>query len=336
MPTPPRILVVRFSSIGDILLTTPLLRAMRGAYPDAHLAFLTKRQYAPLVADNPRLSEVIQLGPGQSLAQVAREIRSRRFSHILDLHGNLRTRMLRFLVPGRWSGYRNHRLAREVLIRFKRDIYPRRIPVPERYFDAAHAFGLVPDGAPPEFHLSSAARAEADDWLRAAGLGGERALVTLAPGAAHATKRWPMERWRDLAGRLAQRGFDIGLVGGPEDRELADGITAGRPPIGNAAGRLSLQGTGALLARARALVSGDTGVMHMATGVGTPVVAIFGPTVRAFGFFPYARRAEVVQQTLECRPCTAWGTERCPLGHLRCLVDIQADDVDSALNRVLA
>ena len=102
-----------------------------------------------------------------------------------------------------------------------------------------------------------------------------------------------------------------------------------------AAGEFSLQETGALLARARVLVSNDTGVMHMATGVGTPVVALFGPTVEQFGFFPYSARATVLQRALDCRPCSAMGSARCPMGHHRCLVDISPADVMTAVAPVI-
>ena len=338
MPDQLRILAIRFSSIGDILLTTPLLRALRGRHPAAHLAMLTKEPFSPLVSDNPRLNEVIAFRAGQSLDQLAAELRRREFSHILDLHGSLRSRALRFLLPGaQWSGYRNHRVAREILIRYKRNVYPRDIPVPERYFDAAKALDVRPDGEAPEFFLSQEARDETADWLSAAGLPPERELIALAPGAAHNTKRWPLENWQDLARRLAGDGFSILTVGGPEDADTGQVVAdAARGRSANAAGRFGLQGTGALLARSSALVSGDTGVMHMATGVGTPVVALFGPTVRPFGFFPYSRKAIVIERDLDCRPCTAHGSERCPLGHHHCLREILPPEVEDVIRRLVA
>jgi heptosyltransferase-2 len=135
---------------------------------------------------------------------------------------------------------------------------------------------------------------------------------------------------------LAERCYII-LVGGadavPASTALAQ-MAPGR--ILNAAGQFGLQHTAALLRRAAALVSGDTGVMHMATAVGTPVVALFGPTVREFGFFPYAPRAQVVELALDCRPCSSKGGARCPLGHHRCLGDMGPDLVHQALWRTVA
>ena len=135
-----------------------------------------------------------------------------------------------------------------------------------------------------------------------------------------------------LAGRLLDQNFSLAVVGGAEDAALGQSLAANvQGRIVNGAGRLGLQGTGALLRRAVAVVSGDTGVMHMAAAVGTPVVALFGPTVRPFGFFPYTSRAEVIELGLPCRPCSSKGGPRCPLGHHRCMLNITPDLVHAAL-----
>ena len=331
-----RILCVRFSSIGDVLLTTPLVRALKRRHPDAELFFVTKRAMAPLVADNPHLTTVVTLEPGESITDLARRVRALAPTHGLDLHGSLRSAALRLLVRCRWSGYSKRKLARTALIATKIDLYGKHVPVPERYFEAARRAGLDvhPDGGPPEFFLSAAARERAGRWIAERGLDARR-FAALAPGAAHATKRWPIKHWQALAERLQRAGYGLVAVGGPEDRELVRQI--GPPPtVVNAAGEFTLQETGACLARAAVLVSGDTGVMHMATGVGTPVVALFGPTVEAFGFFPYTSRAIVLERDLSCRPCSAMGTERCPLGHHRCLEDLLPDQVAAAVARLVA
>ena len=182
--------------------------------------------------------------------------------------------------------------------------------------------------------MPSAALARADAWLTGAGIGGHRPFVALAPGAAHATKRWPADRWQALAAALIERGSDVVLVGGPGDREVADAVAAATAGAASAAGRTSLQETGAIIRRATTAVSGDTGVMHMATAVGTAVVALFGPTVRQFGFFPYAERARVVELPLGCRPCHAMGGPVCPLGHHLCLRGIAPESVMEAVMEI--
>lgn len=332
------ILVVRFSAIGDIILTTPLLRALRARHPGARISVVTKRPFMPLVADNPHVDDVFGLAPGGSLREVAQRIRSIRYTHLLDLHGSLRTLGLRVLAPGPWRGYSKRRIAREALIRFKRNWYREDVPVPvaERYFEAADGLDVAPDGKPPEFFLHPASEDRAATWLAQAKIGQDRRLVAIAPGAAHATKRWPVPQWALLARQIVATGADVAVLGGPDDSAIAGEIVARVGPRAvSAAGALSLQETGAVIRRAAALVSGDTGVMHMATGVGTPVVALFGPTVRPFGFFPYKAHATVLERDLPCRPCSAQGGPVCPYAHHLCLQQIAPEAVLAALTRTI-
>ncbi|MGH7559773.1 MAG: lipopolysaccharide heptosyltransferase II [Gemmatimonadales bacterium] len=331
----PSILLVRFSAIGDILLTTPLVRALRARHPSAAITYVTRAAYAPLLARNPHLTEVIAWEPGTPIGRLARELRARPFTHRLDLHGSMRSRWLRWRMGGRWTGYPKLRLARTALIRWKRDWYRDRRPVAERYFDAARGLDVEPDGGPPECFVSAAAVREADDFLRERGIGTARQLIALAPGAAHATKRWPVHHWASLARHLVSSGNDLVVVGGPDDLLLGAQVAgAVGERAANAAGAFDLLGTAAILKRSRALIGGDTGVMHLATAVGTPVVALFGPTVERFGFFPYGAKATVVEKELPCRPCSAHGGPVCPLRHHRCLQDLMPDEVLEALRKL--
>lgn len=296
------------------------------------MAFATKRDMAPLVADNPRLDQVFALEPHEPIAQFARRLRAWKPDYALDLHGSLRSRALRALLSCRWSGYAKRKLSRGLLIATKLDLYRDAPPVPERYFEAARRLDVRPDVGPPEFHLGEPARERVAAWLAERGLA-DGPVAALAPGAAHATKRWPVAHWIALAERLGAAGLRPVVLGGPADRGVAQQLA---PLAPSAAGEFSLQETGALLARARVLVSGDTGVMHMATSVGTPVVALFGPTVRQFGFFPYHGAAVVLERALDCRPCSSMGSSRCPMGHHRCLTEIAPDEVAAAVGRLVA
>jgi ADP-heptose:LPS heptosyltransferase len=270
------------------------------------------------------------------LTKLAAELRAERFSHRLDLHDNLRSRALRWLVPGRWTGYPRYRRARTLLIRTKRDTYPANTPpTPERFFAAARDLDVQPDGEPAEIHINPVERERVDRWLEERGLGQDRPLVVVAPMAAHATKRWPTEHWTTLVQRVVA-GADVVVVGGPGDVETCESVArAGGNRAAHTAGVMGLQGTGAILQRATVTASGDTGVMHMSTAVRTPVVALFGPTVEPFGFFPYRAESTVLQREMPCRPCSKMGGPSCPLGHHRCLRDISPDEVAQSLERWL-
>ena len=333
----PRVLLVRFGAMGDLILTTPLVRALRRAHPSARLTMVTRDRYAPLLEGNPHLHRLMALGPGSPLASIARELRGETFTHRIDLHRSLRSRRLRWLVGGRWTSYPKHRLARTALIRMHRDIYRDRRPVAERYFDAARSLDVHPDGDPAEVFLDIATLHRADQALAAGGRRDDsHTLLALAPGAAHATKRWPIAHWADLATRLEAQGTaDLVVLGGPEDVAAGAAIAAAAPSrTVNLAGALTLRETAAVLKRARAAVAGDTGLLHLATAVGTPVVGLYGPTVEAFGFFPYRGRATVLQRDLPCRPCSSHGGPACPLGHHRCLADLDPTAVLHALTHL--
>lgn len=328
-------LLVRFGAIGDLILTTPLVRALRRRHPGATLTFVTKARFAPLLTHSPHLDAVVAWDPGTPLRVLAAELRGTPFTHRLDLHRSLRSRALRLLLPGGWTTYPKHRVARTVLIRSQRDVYRDRRPVAERYFDAARRLDVAPDAGPPECYLPDSALDAADSFLNDAGIGLARPYVALAPGAAHATKRWPEHHWVALARRLVDTDYDVVVVGGPEDRAVATPVAkAGAARAVSAAGGFDLLGTAALLKRARVVVAGDTGLMHLATAVGTAVVALFGPTVEAFGFFPYRARAVVLQKDMACRPCSSHGSAECPLRHHRCLQDLMPDEVLEGIRRL--
>jgi lipopolysaccharide heptosyltransferase II len=334
--SPPNILAVRFSSIGDVLLTTPLLRALRFRHPSARITFVVKEPYVPLLSASPHVNEVIGISPDHRLSDLAEQLRGHRFSHLLDLHDSLRSRALRVLVPGNWSSYPKHRMARAILIHAKRNVYRDLRPVAERYFSAARALDVEPDGRPPDLFWDRTAERRVREWFQQSGIPDMVRPVALAPGAAHATKRWPLEYWEGLTTLLVAQGCQVVVVGGADDASLGSVLARIAPGrVHNAAGLFQLQETGALLQRTSAVVSGDTGVMHMATAVGAPVVALFGPTVQPFGFFPYTKRASVLELTMGCRPCTSKGGPRCPLGHHRCLRDITPELVHEALCRTV-
>jgi heptosyltransferase-2 len=316
-----------------VVLTTPLVRAIRTRHPGAWITFVTKTSFIPLLETNPRINEVVGYDPAKSLIPLANRLNHSRFTHRLDLHGSVRSRLLRVLVPGRWYGYSKQRLARATLIRLKRDRYRDRRPVPERYFDAAAALEVSPDQQGPEMFVRQDALERAATFLSSRRLGRSGSLIAVAPGARHPTKRWPFEHWRKLVNDLTDQGWDVVVLGSADETELAAAVAiAGGERAVSVAGTVPLGETAAFLKLARAMVAGDTGLMHLATAVRTPVVALYGPTVQAFGFFPYHANAKVLERLdLSCRPCSAMGSEACPLGHHQCLASITPEQVLGAV-----
>jgi heptosyltransferase-2 len=316
----PRVLVVRFSSLGDVVLTTPLLRAIRRRHPEAHVTFVVQARYAEVLMGNPAVNHIVAVDPKEPPARIAQRLAPPRFDAQLDLQGSLRSRRLRRLVGGPWGLADRRRVARWLLLWLGWDTYGAHVPMAERYFSAAGALQVRPDGGPPEVFPTP------EDEARASALA-PSGCVALAPGARWQTKRWPPEHWRALVERLRARGRAVVAVGSAEERDLLSG-----PGIIDAYG-LSFRATAAVLRRARVVVANDSGLMHLATAVGRPVVVLLGPTVRGFGFLPYGVPARILERPLGCRPCSPYGGDHCPLGHHRCMIEIEPDAVAAAVER---
>ena len=318
MADTPRILVVRFSSLGDVILTTPLLRALRARHAGAAITYVTKRQYVPVLENNPHVARLLALEPGDGIRTLVDLLRHEAFDARLDLHGSLRSWRLRQALGGSWSRHPGHRVRRWRMLWFGTAAAAPLAPVAERYFAAARALEVEPDGKAAEVFPSGMDQAAAEAIA-------PQPFVALAPGARHRTKRWPAAHWRALAGLVRERGLQVVALGTSGEQHLLGG-----PGITSGFG-LSLGITAALLARARVVVCNDSGLMHLAGAVGGRVVTLFGPTVPAFGFAPYRTDAVVLERALGCRPCSAAGGPLCPLLHHRCLSGITPRAVADAL-----
>ncbi|MBW7997247.1 MAG: glycosyltransferase family 9 protein [Candidatus Glassbacteria bacterium] len=327
----PLVLVVRFSSIGDVLLTTPVLRAIKTRWPGAHVAFLTKERFAAMIEGNPHVDELIRVSDSADTAEmraVARRLIARPWHLVADLHGSIRSRLVcRSVGAAHTVRYSNHRLKRSLLIYGRLDLYgPEPPSVPERYAACLEKFGVELDDKPCELHLGDNDRAEAAGLIDQKWDSGMK-YIAVAPGAAWPIKRWPVERFAEAAQKISrQKEWKIVLLGGPGDSGTCAEVAARLPDrqkILDLSGKLSLRGAAAAVERAEFLLTNDTGLMHVATAVGTPLTAVFGPTVKQFGYFPYRpANAKVVEAELWCRPCTHNGRAKCPLGHFKCMREV--------------
>lgn len=312
------------------MLATAAVEALAEEAPDAEVDVLTKPAFGEVFRGNPHVARVHSWEPRQGLSGEARKMRGAGYEWVIDLHGNLRTRLLRLLVRGpRWSRYRKGSLRRRLAVVLRR---PGLLPgdhVVDRYLAALRPLGVPGRRRLPRLYPEAPDRARAEALLREAGWDGEGPLVALAPGARWATKRWPAARWEEVFARLSREGIGFPLLlGGPEDKGLCrEVLSAAHGRGGELAGRTTLLETAAVLERCAALVTNDSAPLHLAVAVGTPVVALFGPTVRGFGFYPLGPDDTVIERELACRPCSLHGDDRCPLGHHRCLGEIPTGTV---------
>jgi heptosyltransferase-2 len=338
--SPKRILIMRLGAIGDVLLATPVIRALRGRFPESRIDFLTKEAYIGLLKAHPGLTGVIGFPPDaglRGLRDTVRLIRGRRYDAVVDLQNNIRSRLFVFFSGSRITRtVRLGRFRRFLLVRLRMDRYHETVPVPVKYLLTVRDLGAEDDGKGLDLAVDAAVRKSVRALLERTGIGSKTRIVALAPGAGRSTKRWPAERFAEAGRSFADRRYRIVILGGPKDADVCSAVKAGtgRSAVSFCASA-SLAETAALLERSALLVTNDTGVMHMASALDIPTVAVFGPTTRHFGFFPFRSAAVVLERDLPCRPCSFHGTERCPEVHFNCMRTISSDDAVSAAERLL-
>ncbi len=334
-----KILVVRLSSIGDIILTTPLLRSLRTTCPGAHITFLIKKQYEELLSASPYIDELITFDKKEGLKGLKRikhDLREQRFDLYLDIHKNWRSRYLRFgLHAGKTTSYRKLIFKRTLLIWFKINLYKTVKPVYQRYFDSVRHLGIHYDGLGTEIHVPAGKSEMVKNMLSEAGYAFDNPLVILCPGATYFNKRWKSEGFVDTARHLirAKSAFIV-VHGGKEDamlcKDIASAIGSGAVSM---AGHLSLAGSAALMQLGTLVIANDSGLLHLAQSQKKPVIGIYGATTRELGYFPVEQNSMVIETELSCRPCTHNGLNKCPKKHFRCMNDIPAHKViEAAMN----
>ncbi|MFU8856521.1 MAG: glycosyltransferase family 9 protein [Deferrisomatales bacterium] len=332
-----KVLLIRLSSLGDVILATAAVEALCDDRPDAEVHVLTKPAFREVFQGNPGVAGLVEWEPAQGLTTLAQKLRAERYGWIVDLHANLRTHLLRLLVPGpRWTRYSKGSLRRRIAVALGRPGLLGASHVVDRYLGAMKPLGVRPLRRAPRMYPGDAERSRARWLLSQAGWREGEPVVVLAPAARWSAKAWPEGHWRELVRNLGGpegRVFPV-LVGSTEDRGLCARILDGERGA-NLAGTTGVLETAAVLEEARALVTNDSAPLHLAGAVGTPAVALFGPTVRGFGFYPLGPRDVVLEQALPCRPCSVHGGERCREGHHRCLMEIEPGAVSEAVVRAV-
>ncbi len=338
-----KILVAQTSFVGDVVLTTPLLAALRRHFPGAHLAILCTPRGRELLEGDPALDEIIVLekkrdgGRRSGIGEVARLLKARDFTIAIAPHKSLRTALMLALagIPLR-VGFRQS--AGWFL-------YHRRVERDGKRHDVARnlsllgALGIDPETADAGTRIqpTAAARAAAERLFDDLGIDRSAPVIGINPGSVWPTKRWTAEGYAAVSAALVKKyGARIVVFGGPEDADVAGRVVdlSGGGAV-SVAGRLSLSQLAAAVDRCKVFITNDSGPMHIAVARGVPVVAIFCATTPALGFYPHSARAVVVEKDLACRPCGAHGGLRCPLGTEDCMRLVRAEDVLQGVERLL-
>jgi ADP-heptose:LPS heptosyltransferase len=319
-----KFLIIRFSSIGDIVLTTSVIRCLKKQVPDAEVHFLVKNSFRSVVEHNPYIDKLHVLAHSWEL--MIEELKTENYDYIIDLHHNLKTlRIKRALKKKSFSFYKLN-IQKYFYTAFKINMLPK-IHIVDRYMKTLKSFAVKNDGAGLEYFIGpNEIKKEDIPASHSAG------FIACVIGAAHGTKRWPVHKWKEFCKKM---NHPVILLGGKEDEKNGNEIAEVDPiRVYNACGKFLINESADLVRKAKLVITNDTGLMHIAAAFKRPIISLWGNTVPSFGMTAYygdAPVSDVIMQTnkLWCRPCSKIGYNKCPLGHFKCMEKIDADEIIS-------
>lgn len=311
-----KFLIIRFSSIGDIVLTTPVIRCLKKQVAEAEVHYLTKNSFKGIIESNPHVDKLHVLR--DDFDETVNELKQEKFDYIIDLHHNLRTLKVKKAL-GKVPAYSFNKLniRKWLLTAFKINLMPH-VHIVDRYLETLKPFGVKNDGRGLDYFIPEKDVVPDTDIPAAQSLG----YIGIVIGAAHNTKKLPLDKLNELCTKIDH---PIILLGGAEDREIGNEIASIDPiKIYNSCGKFNLNESADLVRRAKVIVTHDTGLMHIAAAFKKPIISIWGNTVPSFGMSPYFGNTMVKNDLFEikglyCRPCSKIGYSRCPLGHFKCM-----------------
>lgn len=315
----PRILVIRLSSIGDIVLTTPVIRCLKKQIKDAEIHFLTKQSYSDVLANSPYIDNTYYWQDNS--AEIIRQLKSNHYDYIIDLHKNLRTWKIKSSLRVKSYTFNKLNVEKWLLVNFKVNKLPHKHIV-DRYFDAIQPLGVVNDGEGLDFFINPLDEIDVATYLPEHFQTGYSALVI---GARHATKQLPLSKLEEVCQQVTH---PLVVLGGAEDRETGAVLEKQfQNKVFNACGKTSIGQSASLIRQSRAVITHDTGLMHIAAALRKKIISVWGNTVPEFGMYPYLPKGStpfsiVEIKNLYCRPCSKIGYNKCPKKHFRCMMEI--------------
>jgi len=310
-----KVLVVRFSSIGDIVLTSPVIRCIKQQLPDVELHYLTKKSFQSIVVNNPYVDKTITIE--KSIKEILPLLKAENYDFLVDLHNNIRTLSLKRKLHVRSAAFPKLHVAKWLMVNFKVNVLPDKHII-ERYFEAVRPLEVVNDGQRCDFFIAPDPEVDTEATLGVS----PKQFVAFAIGAQFATKRLPVHKMVEIIKKIDQ---PVVLLGGPTDQETALQILEKTTVnVINSCGKFTLRESASVVRQSAVLLTHDTGLMHIASAFGIPTVSVWGNTVPDFGMYPYfpgeAANFSMHGVTgLPCRPCSKIGFQACPKKHFKCM-----------------
>lgn len=326
-----KVLILRFSSIGDIVLTTPVMRNLKTQVEEYEVHYCTKAKYASLLRNNPYVEKLHLLE--DHLSDLIARLKQENFDYVIDLHNNLRTRIIRFFLGKKCFVYNKLNRQKWLMVNLKINQLPNRHIV-DRYLDTLKPLKIKPDALGLDYFIPEK-EIVTMDMLPATH---RKEYVVYAIGGQHATKKLPVDRMIELCDKINK---PVILIGGREDEAVGQTISrffertqhsqdfeeglqllGKKTEVFNACGKFSINQSASIIKQAKYVFSHDTGMMHIAAAFKKEIFSIWGNTIPLFGMYPYRTKFIVLENNrLDCRPCSKIGYDKCPKGHFKCMRD---------------
>ena len=322
-----KILIVRFSSIGDIVLTTPVIRCLKDQI-DCELHYLTKEEYSSLLTSNPHIKKVYTIR--KDLSEVESSLRKEKYDLIVDLHHNLRSFLLKRHLRRPYRSFPKLNFEKWLKTALKINKLPKKHIV-DRYMETVRHLGIENDGLGLDHYIPASEEVELSNISNLLESGD---YIAIAIGAKFKTKKYPISKYKELLENVKE---PIVLLGGESDREDGELIREVNPNlIFSTCGKLNLHGSASIIKNSRILLTNDTGMMHIGCALGKEVIALWGNTIPEFGMYPYYGNRKDLSLNIEvaglsCRPCSKIGYNQCPKGHFKCMNDLDQSSILMAL-----
>ena len=324
----PKILVIRFSSIGDIVLTTPVFRCIKKQLPDAEVHLVTKSSFKIVTANNPYIDHFFYLD--DDLTSVIKELKKQKYDYVIDLHNNTRSYRIKRALRKKTFTINKLNIEKFLLTNLNINIMPAE-HITTRSLDTVASLGVVDDGKGLDYFIPVKDIVKEHDIPTSHSAG----FITIVIGATYNTKKLPVHKLQELCYKIDH---PVILLGGKEDNSDAEMIASVDPvKVYNACGKFNLNESADLVRQSKLVVSHDTGLMHIAAALQKPIISIWGNTTPVFGMYPYYgsrsdKQFDTVEVTgLRCRPCSKIGYQKCPMEHFKCM---ENQDIDSLVQLI--
>ena len=322
-----KILILRFSSIGDIVLTTPVIRCLRNKFPDAEIHYATKQAYYSILQHNPYVNQIHLLQ--SSVFDLIHELKKEKFDYVIDLHHNQRTLLIKWMLGVKSFSFDKLNLEKWLMTKLKVNRLPDKHIV-DRYLETCRSLDVMNDGKGLDYFISEDDVVDIKKMPEAFQTG----YVAWVIGAKQDTKKFPVDK---IVRAVEYIKHPVVLLGGKDDEnegsEIFQKCERFNAPVYNAAGKFSLNQSASLIQQAQVVVTNDTGLMHVAAAYKKSTISIWGNTIPEFGMSPYQTQKTIVEvKDLACRPCSKLGYAQCPQKHFSCMLLVDEKLLGATVN----